>query len=261
MRLALRTPAVLLGVPIPESENPYLAAPVGRARYLVEVEDCGRPGITIEGLDELRDGIGEFWRSTVSGMELKACARLALESVEGSPTRAGLYASSTIALVHALSKYYGETLSSMELVELSRYGDPYYSGVWGFVLDALRYSVVEGACVVYRNDEEHYPLGPHEARVTVHGMIGLGEPLVSKDSVGPDVYSALIHAMGVTVLEASLRMNEGASLADVVKSLGPVHEGLMTAIWGAGRSDGCITSPGLPREAEILCPEYAGARL
>ena len=253
MRLVLKIPAILLGAPIPGSENPYIAAPTGSARFRIELEDCGTPRLKALGLDEIVEGLDRHWTTTVDGLGANICSRITLEEVKGSYTRAGLYAAATVGLMHALSRHHGESLSSMELVELARYGDPYYRDVWGFILDALRYSVAEGGLVVYRNDEEH----SHLAKVTVdasrEAVVRLSRR-VDADKVGSDVYSGLIHLMGVTVLEASLRIGEGSDPVEVLGSLAPIHEGVMMAVWGYGRPDGCITSPSMPGTAEVLCP-------
>ncbi|MCE4601572.1 MAG: hypothetical protein F7C08_03215 [Desulfurococcales archaeon] len=254
-RVTIRTPAILLGVPIPGSENPYLAAPTGSATYSVSVEDCNRPELRAEDLVYSRS-LRELWISTLRGMGLGACASIRLDYSEGVSTKAGLYASASIALLYSLSKHYGETLSSMELVELARYGDPHYTGEWGYVLDALRYSAAEGGLVAYRNDEEHYTISRDvDARIELQGSKDLGEPRVTKESLGSDVYSAIIHTMGVTVLEASLRLNEGASLVKVLGDLAPVHEGVMMIVWGTGEAGRCISSPSMPRSVEVICLE------
>ncbi|MEB3861441.1 MAG: hypothetical protein GSR84_04385 [Desulfurococcales archaeon] len=254
-RITVKTPAILLGVPIPGSENPYLAAPTGSATYHISIEDCEGQEISVEGIP-LHESLRELWRTTLQGMGLGACASIKLEGTRGVATRAGIYASASIALLHSLSKHYGESLSSMELVELARYGDPHYIGEWGYVLDALRYSAAEGGLVVYRNDEEHYTISRGlEVGIKVQRATSLGEPRVAKESLGPDVYSAIIHTMGVTVLEASLRLNEGASLVKVLEDLAPVHEGIMLAVWGTGQSSGCISSPSMPRSVEVICIE------
>ena len=253
MMLVLKVPAILLGAPIPGSENPYIAAPTGSARFRIELEDCSAPSLRSSGLEDIAGDLREHWVNTVEGLGAGICSRLELEGVEGSYTRAGLYAAATIGLMHALSRHHGESLSSMELVELARYGDPYYRDVWGFMLDALRYSVAEGGLVVYRNDEEHSRLADTMVKAGNRGVVELSRR-VDSEKVGSDVYSGLIHLMGVTVLEASLRIGEGMDPVEVLRSMAPIHEGVMMAVWGYGRSDDCITSPSMPGTAEVLCP-------
>ncbi len=251
MRLSLRIPAVVLGVPIPGSENPYLASPIGSLVASITVEECGERRIEVS--DRRLKGVLEgFWDRLIRGMELNACSSVKLEEADRAPI-SGMYASLTVGLLHALARSYGEVLEDYEIIEMARYADG--SGAeWGHVLDALRYSTLKGRTVVYRNDEEYTPLSSEELVLKPRGQISLGDPRVTLDRVGSDVYGALIHAMGVAVLEASLRVRDGLGLERVLRDLYPVHEGMLNAVWGVRRGDErCIYSPGLPRRLEVLC--------
>ncbi len=251
MRLSLKVPAVVLGVPLPGSENPYLVSPVGSVRISVDVWECNSPEIKADPAS-IRGLLEGFWGRLTRGMELGVCSRVKLEEAERTP-QSGLYASITVGLVHALARSYGEILEDHEIIEMTRYADG-DRGDWGYVLDALRYSTLKGKTVVYRNDEEYTSLSDEELPLTPRGHVILGKPRVTIESVGSDVYGALIHAMGVTVLEASLRIRDGEGLGRVMESLYPIHEGMLYTIWGVrAGEDSCIYSPGLPRRLEVIC--------
>lgn len=246
-------PAVILGFPIPGSENPYLTASTGEARASMEVYECGKPEIAYEGLEGIRGLLEGFWRRLTEGMELSACTRIRLETTGRMPL-SGLYAGLTTALIYKLAREYGESLDTLEALELARYADPFYeiTSLWPGVVDALRYNVVESGITVYRNEEEHYRLAEGILNVRYEGSARVGDARVTKESVGSDVYSALIHTMGVTVLEATLRIGDGKPIGEAVTPMIPVHEGIAKAVWGVSL-DKCMPSPGLPYTVEKIC--------
>jgi len=120
------------------------------------------------------------------------------------------------------------------------------------VVDALRYNVIEAGVTVYRNEEEHYRLADGIAKAESRGTVRVGDARVTKESVGSDVYSALVHTMGVAVLEATLRIGDDRPVPEAIRPMIPVHEGIAKAVWGLSL-DECMPSPGLPYTVERLC--------
>lgn len=251
MRLGFQVPLILYGVPIPGSQNPYIAGPSARASSTVEVGECGDPSISLEGVDgETSRLVSGYWARLVEELPLDACIRIEAR-IEGDYTVLGLYASITSVALYEAARSYGETLSWSEIIELSGMLDPLdLDPSMRTALDALRYSALRGSLAVYRNEEENAVFG---AGVPA---LRLGRPVearsrVARPSLG-DAYNALIHLMGVAVLEASLRLKGGEGLETVLGDLKPVHDAVALAVWGLPPS-GCIWTPDYPGRFREAC--------
>ncbi len=254
MRIKAPIPSLLLGTPIPGSENPYLAAPAWELEALIDLSsEC-----LVDGISDtfLSDAVREFSYRLFRGLELDdECIRLRLHS-KLPPYRLGVYASLTSVIVYGAARLYGEKLSTLEVLELARLAEV-LEGDSSFhaALEALRYATLEGSVAVYRNEEEHSKLPSKAVRVNVL-RIKDAQARVSKDSVGSDVYGAIIHLMGVTVLEAAIRLREGMELKDTILSLKPVHDAVTLAVWGLAPSkENCLWTLDLPGSFAEACIE------
>lgn len=247
MKIEIAAPAIALGIPLPDSENPFIAVPT--AKIIVEVKLAGGSCPRREG-----DPLREFSYNLARGLEIDKCPTATVKTPEGAP-RGGVYAAASAAIVYATAKWFGEKLDSLEIVDLARLADPFAAERgWAPVLDSLRYSALEGAPAVYRNEEEYstLPGNPWEA---VFKDSAAPKARIARDSIGSDPYNALVHLMGVTVLEAAIRAKEAGDTLTAVATLKAIHEGVALTAWGLEPRGTCIWSPGLPGEFELACPQ------
>lgn len=246
MKAEVAAPAVILGVPLPDSENPFIAAPVAKVTVRVELSRGGCPPAEDSPL-------AEFAANLARGLEIDECP-IAEVYAQPSTPRGGVYAAASAVVVYATAKWYGEKLDTLEIVDLARLADPFaVERGWAPVIDTLRYSALQGAPAVYRNEEEHstLPGGPWRAvfRESVRPAARL-----SRESIGGDPYNALVHLMGVAVLEAALRAKETGDTVKAAHSMTPIHEGVALAAWGLAPRPPCTWSPGMPGVFELACP-------
>jgi len=255
VRLRGKIPAIILGLPLDKSENPFLAAPIGTLEAEIRVEECDDTKITVEGPESSVQPLLNSFYDSLTRVLKGVCTRVDYK-IEGSYTLSGLYAALTTLILHAIARYHGETLDEWELVELARNADPLDkpSG-WDYVLDALRYSVTTGKIVVFRNDEEFAGLREAEPlMVEVHGETGPVSQKLSREDVGPDPYNATIHLVGVTVLEGAVRVQEGEPIPEALYPLVRLLAGIASTYWSLPMpEEHCIYSPGLPGRFEKLC--------
>ncbi len=259
MRLSIRVPAVISGVPVPDAENPFIAAPTSQAVVRVDLEECRSPTLYSPLLPGgLNDSLSSFWGRVSSGVSAPLCVTIEVESILGKPGPGGLYASLTVAILHALARSYGDVMTSEEIVEVARLADPFdYSRIpgWAGVVDALRYSAATGKVVAWRNDEEHGDIADGGADLAYQGSVR-GSPRVSRDKLGGDVYSAIVHLSGVSTLSAAVRIRDGANPLEAAWTYKPVDEAMALLLWGiTPPKEECMVSPGLPGEFEIHCKE------
>jgi hypothetical protein len=257
LRLSLRVPTVISGVPVPDAENPLIAAPAAQAVVAVSVRSCPAPGIEAPPLPGSAAGaLPGFWSRLTGGLSESLCAELEVESLLGRPGPAGLYAALTAALLHALARSHGDVMTSEEIVEVARLADPFdYTRMpgWAGVMDALRYSAATGKVVAWRNDEEHGDIADGGVGLEFRGE-RRGEPRVSRDSLGGDVYSAIVHLAGVATLSAAVRIRDGEPPLEAAWVYKPVDEAMALLLWGvAPPGEGCMLSPGLPGVFEEHC--------
>jgi len=259
LRLSIQAPVVFSGIPVPDAENPLLAAPEARLVLVVSVVERGSPGvIEAPGIpSRLGDVLGGFWSNLQDGLGEGLEARVSVEDVLGRPGPAGLYAALTVALLHVIARIHGDILTSDEIVELARLADPFdYSNSpgWAGVVDALRYSAATGRLVAWRNDEEHGDIA--DAGV---GELGYKSEVrvsrrVWREELGGDVYSAIVHLGGMATLSAGVKIRDGENPLKAAWTYKPVDEAMALLLWGAPPpGDDCIYSPGLPGILEVHC--------
>jgi len=255
MKLRGKIPAVILGIPLAESENPFMSAPVGVVEAEISVEECGDAKLEISGpASSVHPLLKGFYESLASVLP-RICTRITYQA-RGPQTRAGLYAALTTLLLHALARHHGDTLDEWEIVEFARNADPIEKPWgWGYVIDALRYTVSTGKIVVYRNDEEFAALAPIEkVTVVAGGEVGPVSQALTREDVGPDPYNATIHLVGVTVLEGAVRVQEGRPIPESLLPLARVVTGIAVTYWGLPHpGQNCIYSPGLPGYFDKIC--------
>ena len=120
MRITLSTP--VYGVPIPDSENPYISVPSGRAGIEAALgEKCEVRGLP-RGLG-LEAKISGFLERLSRGLGVDGCLSLTVRHLEGSATRLSLYSSLTSASVYALARIYGETMDPDEVLATAKLAD------------------------------------------------------------------------------------------------------------------------------------------
>jgi len=258
VRLAISIPAVISGVPVPDAENPLIAAPTARAVVSVSIEECGEPAVEAPPLPGGASGaLRGFWARLSEGLSARLCASLDLEAVHGRPGPAGLYAAATVALLHALARRHGDVMTSGEIVEIARLADPFdYTGIagWAGVMDALRYSAATGRVVAWRNDEDHGDIAEGGAGLRFRSPRPPARPRVERGRLGGDVYSAIIRLAGVATLSAAVRIRDGEDPLEAVWTYKPVDEAMALLLWGATPpGEDCILSPGLPGVFEEHC--------
>jgi hypothetical protein len=251
MKLSVSVPAVVLGVPVPESENPFIAVPISKA--VVEVEIARSEKTALELIGEppraplVRGTLSEFWDRLCRGMDLSYSARIKVLEVLGNPGPSGVYASLSVALLHVLAREHGEVLDEYEIVEMGRLSDPFNEGPpWSGVIDALRFSASSGEVVAYRNEEEVAKLGRKSLKLNYETLVPCFRPRVSRESLGGELYNALVKLSGLETLEAAIMIREGTNVDVVVKRLLPLQEALALGVWGVSPRKGLLPAPGLP---------------
>ena len=258
MRLKSTIPVVILGVPIPDSDNPFLVVPVASAIVEVEFSKCSNPSLAYEGIGGIGGLLESFWFNLSRGLALSLCPKLTLAKVDGvnKPPMGGLYATLTSSLLYSLHRLHGDVPQVLDIVETSSLVDlVHVDRAWRLALEALRYSSISGKPVAYRGPLEVYEFeGFGSVRVDVGDHVGNVRSLISREELGSSVYGALIHLMGEVVLEASMRVRDGARIEDVVRIFKYIHDGVTLSTYGLKpRSESCLWSPGLPWAFDEVC--------
>ncbi len=251
----MRLPRVILGVPLPETENPFLAVPFEEVSIATVIRECGQARLNLEESGRLEHLINAFYQR-LSEAAPGLCIDVHYEAMENA-SPAGLYAAITSAISYSIARYNGEKLEPWEIVELSRYADPFDPPKgWHHVIDALRYSLATGKPAVYRNDEEFAVI---EASISypspkVSNVIEVeAGRLVSRDKTGGEVYNALVKLTGLLVLEGAVKLRE-QGLTPLISDLSRVQNGIIYIGFGASPSgERCVVAPGLPGYLEESC--------
>jgi hypothetical protein len=253
--LSVKPSWIVLGIPVPGAENPFLAAPYPEeVRVRVSVDECSEAVVGVSGVGGL---VASYLRQSATrlaeGLGGGLCIRVSVEAEGRKFSEAGLYAALSSAVAYALARWHGERPDTDDVMEIARLVDPEMPSEWSLALDALRYASLEGSLAVYRGEDERATLPGDPLDYEVARTVKSKQP-IGRDEVGPDVSNALTHLAGVTVLTAAVLIRDGAPLSDVVKRLEPVEWGLAYAIWRLEPNSGCIPHPGLPGTFEISCP-------
>ena len=251
-----KLPLVLLGVPLSESENPFLAIPTKTVKTLIVIYNCSDKTVDIqvgtsdinhlisgfvEGLDELAEGL---------------CIKVLPTDGINNASKISIYSLITSLIIHAIAKYHGEILDTWEILEIARYADPISrpSG-WAYVLDAARYAVLTGTPVVFRNEEEYAKIESKvEANLRYQYSIRPTSQKLTRESLGGDVYNALVRLAGVMVLEAAVKLRERKDLFFIIETLNKLQNGIISSVWSIDYPpSNCTIVPGMPTEFDVYC--------
>ena len=251
-RITIALPSVLLGLPMEGVENPYLAAPIGRAKASLEASECPSPSASLSGVDEaLGSLVSRFWAKLADGLNMRLCAKVSLEHSAGLPPAHSLYAAATAALVYLLGRQNGEMLNEFDIVELSRLSEPWELPWWQHALDAARMSAATGSVVVYRNDEESAELGKGDVAVR---LVRRAEVSPSLDFMSQSSVDALVHMVGQTVVDASESIREGGDASKETLRRARVQNAASHIVYGVPTpEEGCLWTPGTPLTLELVC--------
>jgi len=246
--------AVVLGFPIKDRENPYIALPIERVRLDVDLEVCKKPFISAPSLQSpVYERLSHYWEELSRGLKEEYCASLdLLDSYRGPPS--GLYAISSSILLYALGKESGETLEVDDIIELSELADGIRDPSWRGVMSAMRCSSLNGRPCVYRRRDEKTVFSDFSLPLTYKGSVSLREVL-DKDYVGENVYGAITRLIGLSVLEASIRLAEGNDFLGVFSQYRRITDSVSYALYNIFPKGKCFYVPGFPYEAEALCEE------
>ncbi|MGC9210018.1 MAG: hypothetical protein ACP5FT_01965 [Acidilobus sp.] len=254
LRLSVTLPQIVLGLPAKNVENPYLAAPSGSARVEVNYKE-GCQGFTAAGVpQEVAVRLHDFWSKLAAGLELNGCLSLSLLSTEGRPPPSSLYASLTVAVLHAVARSHSDVLDEYEIVEMGRMSDPWEGpNWWQGAIDAMRFCSATGNSVAYRNDEEAIELAKLRVSTSHEASEVVGEG-ASAEELGESVYDAFIHAIGQAVLEASDEVRSGSSPSQAALKRSRVQNSVAYLLYGVRPPEGhCVWVPGLPGVLELVC--------
>ncbi len=261
-RAELHVPIIILGLPLEKSENPYLVSPL-KKRLIIEYEikNESRKEISINIDQRIDDLLYNYTNNILEALELTdTTVKIRSISNEKLP-KGGLYAALSAFLLYKIADIHGESLETYEIIEYARLYDVFEppSG-WEYVIDALRYSAIQGGTIVYRNDEEYGDIS--QAKIEWFADVKtekVKSQRYSMEDYGPDVYGAIIHLIGTIVLEAAMRIKE-SSEDDLMKVLEPLigaNNNIAELFWRdltrkkTGYSN-VIFSPGLPGEFDII---------
>lgn len=254
-KLSARIPVMLLGVPLSSSENPYLSVPARRATATFSIEECWETRVELRGVPGGLEGLVKGFAGNLEEIVKGKCVRIEAGSM-GGVGPSGYYALLTTLLIYALARYHGVTLDAYEIIEMARYSDPFEApSGWTHALDALRYTVAAGSPTVYRNDEEYAKIEAEwRGEPAYKGALEAKPQVLTRENLGGDVYNALVHLVGATVLEGAVRVREGEPAQSIAGTLGGVQNGVIASVWGLARPEpNCILEPGLPGEFEVYC--------
>ena len=261
-RAELHVPIILLGLPLEKSENPYLVSPL-KKRLIIEYEikNESRKEISINIDPYVDDLLNNHINNILEALELThTTVKIKKTSNEKLP-KGGLYAAVSAFLLYKIADIHGESLETYEIIEYARLYDEFElpSG-WEYVIDALRYSAIQGGTIVYRNDEEYGDIS--QSKIDMFTEIETEKVKKQRYNIedyGPDVYGAIIHLIGTIVLEAAMRIKESEE-NDPIKILEPLisaNNNIAKLFWRdltrrKTTDSGVVFSPGLPGEFDII---------
>lgn len=218
----------------------------------VEVRGCSNPEVSIVTKDNVTSLLNTYTSNLLEGLGGSLCIRVNYH-VTGKAPPSGVYAAVSTLIVYALARYHGDSLAPWEILEVARLADPMEkpSG-WQYVLDALRYATVTGKTIVYRNEEEYGEIAAPLEGITYEATLRAGEQRLTREVIGPDPYNALVHLVGVSVLEAAVRVREGQGVRSL-KGIAGLLTAISSTLWSLTPPGDCSLSPGLPGQFEVVC--------
>ena len=232
--------------------NPYIAGIAGSVKAEILHEKCARTVVVVKGLPRaITAMLKTYWNRMLEDSGIEMCSTVRVELARRLPP-SGLYSGLTAYLVHSIVGH-DSGVDLIETLEVARHADG-SSKDWPGVLDALRLASLSKGPVVYRSDDEYMKLPAKALDGLSHEYTRRAEaPLVTRESVGSEVYSGLIHLMGVSVVEAARRILDTGDFWLPVARFLSIHAGMAEAVWGISYKRNCIPSPGIPRRFEVLC--------
>ncbi len=258
LKFKIPIPVIILGSPIPGSENPFLVSPIAYVIVNLDFRECVNPSLEVSGFKDLEGMLEAFWSKLNKGLSLNLCSKLNLHSLDGvgRAPLGGLYASLTSLMLYALHKLHGDIAQVLDVIETTSLIDLVNVDVsWKVVLEALRYSALTGKPVAYRGPLEAYVFEEVEwVKATIGSRVEGVKSMVSRENLGFNVYGALVHLMGEAVLEASLRIKEGSSLRDILNVFKLIHDGVTLAVYNLKPTgEKCLWSPSIPWSFDEVC--------
>jgi len=231
---------VILGLPLANSENGFIAVQTGALKATLDVKDCPSPRARITG-HQAAGLVERFALRLLRELGLGSCIMGEL-SAESLAIDASVYAAGTAAVFLSIARSHGEEPRIYELLEYASMLDEQAEGSWQGVVSTLRLLALQGGAVVYRNLDEYAQLSerPPGLEIVVRASHKVGGQKHSEHDLGPDLYGAIIRTIGVLVLEGAVRLREGESIAPLLG----LQKAIASYIW-AYNGEG-PPSPGLP---------------
>jgi hypothetical protein len=280
--MKLKIPIILAGLPLPSTENPYLATPVETLEVDILVEERCESKINKNPIKidrkisdpSLRSLLQSYTHSLLSSLGENLCITIELLADNKAPITSalppsGIYDALTTGIMYSVAYHYGEVLDTFDLLSTARIHDTYdlkFQG-WEHAIDALRYSVLTGKTVVFRNDEEFGEISdPLGIKYVYQKTLNVLKPSFDVEDLGTDTYGALTHLIGVSVLEAAVRAREmePSSMDPLLNLL----KKLSTILWEFADSEqqSCVgrdilLSSGLPGQFECGRVNYNGREM
>jgi hypothetical protein len=259
LRLSLRLPLIVMGIPIDEVVNPYLVVPGEQVKFELKYqENCEGADLSAEGLpQEVVGKAREFWRRLMSGLNMSDCSYVKPEGLPQRRPAASVYAALTTALLYLTARSHSDTMDELEIVEMGRMSDPWGEGAtwWQSSIDAMRYVAASGKAAAYRSEDEvvDLQLGRVDLNMEVRASSVVGRG-ATRQELGESLFDAAVHMIGQAVVDLSDSLTSGSPLrGELVKRL-RVQNAAAYLFYGVQTPQGeCEWVPGLPGELELVC--------
>jgi len=257
-------PILYAGVPVPGKIVPYIVGMVRNAsvNVSVEVSASGGRGLRLSGqpapdwrlrialesfVDVLSERLEEELQVDVS-YSVAAHDNVLLPS-------SSIYAILTTAIVEAVAREGGYSLSSSELLEAARSIDE-EAGVGLDYIDALRTALVHGKPMVYRRGEDYFELGRASVKLTMMGEVEV-ESDISK-SLDDNTLSLVAKLTSLATIEAAARLRRGEDPLTYFPALSRIENSCFHLLYGVNPPDKkCKWTPSL-QQAFNICVEGEG---
>lgn len=259
MKVSLRLPLIVMGIPIEEVENPYLVVPGEQVKFELKYqENCERADLSVEGLpQEVVGKAREFWAKLMSGLNMNDCSYVRSEGLPQRWPIASAYAALTTALLYLTARSHSDVLDELEIVEMGRMSDPWGEGAtwWQSSIDAMRYAAASGKAAAYRSEDEVVDLQLSQASLNVEfrasSVVGKG---ATRQELGESLFDAAVHMIGQAVVDLSDSLMSGSSLKSELAKRLRVQNATAYLFYGVQTPQGeCEWVPGLPGELELVC--------